>query len=75
MQTILFNHGSSIPRSEGAQMDDRFNIRESAALLRSIFPNYPEMRGEKPTPDLAEFLREYRAADAGKKPQAANATG
>jgi hypothetical protein len=54
-------------------MDDRFNIRESAALLRSIFPNYPEMRGEKPTPDLEEFLREYRAANAGNKPQVANA--
>ena len=54
-------------------MDDRFNIRESAALLHSIFPNYPEMRGERPTPNLAEFLREYRATDAGSRPQVAKA--
>ena len=31
------------------------------------------VRGEKPTPNLAEFLRDYRAADAGSKPQVANA--
>lgn len=35
---------------------------ESAALLRAIFPRYPDLRGAQPAPaDLAEWLRDYRA--------------
>jgi hypothetical protein len=34
---------------------------ESAALLREIFPNWPDQRGARPVPDLREFLERYRA--------------
>ena len=66
-----FNEGRPFrgeAKSGGAQMDDRFYIEESAALLRKIFPNYPDINGGKPTPNLAEFLREYRTAKAGNVP-------
>jgi len=36
------------------------SVEESAALLRAIFPAYPEVRDMKPPPNLKEFLREYR---------------
>lgn len=41
--------------------DDWFSLEESAALLRAIFPHYPDMRGMQPVPqDLKAWLREYR---------------
>jgi hypothetical protein len=48
-------------------MDDRFRIKESAALLRSVFPNYPDVRDGKPTPNLEEFLLDYRTAEIGNE--------
>lgn len=40
---------------------DVFHADESAALLREIFPNYPDLRGGRPIPDLGKFLAEIRA--------------
>jgi hypothetical protein len=41
--------------------EDRFHVDESAALLREIFPDYPDLRGCRPVPDLRNFLAEIRA--------------
>jgi hypothetical protein len=40
--------------------DDRFRVEESAALLREIFPDYPDLRGCRLAPDLRKFLDEFR---------------
>ena len=40
---------------------DRYMVEESRALLRYIFPNYPDVRERRPVPDAAKFLEEYRA--------------
>ena len=46
-----------IPNGNGK---DYFSVEESAALLRVIYPNWPDIRNPKPCPDLQEFLRKYR---------------
>jgi hypothetical protein len=40
--------------------DDWFTVEESRELLRVIFPNYPDLRGVRPVPNLKEFLQELR---------------
>ena len=40
--------------------DDRFTVEESAALLRAVYPNYPDLRGMKPVPEVGAFLRGLR---------------
>jgi hypothetical protein len=49
-------------------MSEKFNLEESAALLQDIFPHYPDVTSGKPMPNLGEFLREYRATQAGNEP-------
>jgi hypothetical protein len=39
---------------------DFVSVEESAALLRAIFPAYPDVHEMKLPPDLRKFLREYR---------------
>ena len=39
-----------------------FTLEESAALLRAIFPAYPELRDRRAVPDCAVFLLRLRAA-------------
>jgi len=41
-------------------------IEESGALLRAIFPRYPDLRGMKMAPDLRAFLHALRS---GGSPQ------
>ena len=41
--------------------DDKFSVEESAALLHAIFPNYPNIQGMKPAPEIGAFLRTLRA--------------
>lgn len=37
------------------------NVDESTALLRVIYPNYPDMRNARRSPgDLQKWLQEYR---------------
>jgi len=43
--------------------DDKLNVRESAALLHAIFPNYPEIQGMQPAPEIGAFLRTLRAGE------------
>lgn len=50
--------------SETMSDDDWFSPEESAALVRIIFPDYPGTRNPNPVPDLAEFLRAFRAKEA-----------
>jgi len=38
-----------------------WNVEESAALLRAIFPRYPDMRGMKRVLDLKAYLQTLRA--------------
>lgn len=40
----------------------KFNIAESAELLRYIFPNYPEVSGGRAVPDLWAFLSQSRTS-------------
>ncbi len=44
--------------------DDKFSVEESAALLRAIFPNYPDIQGMQPVPEIGTFLRILRAGVA-----------
>jgi len=44
--------------------DDRFTIEESAALLHAVYPNYPDLRGMKPMPEVGAFLQGLRTRDA-----------
>jgi hypothetical protein len=37
-----------------------FSIEESDALLHAIFPNYPDITGMKPAPEIGMFLRTLR---------------
>jgi len=43
--------------------DDKLSVEESAALLHAIFPNYPEIQGIKPAPEIGAFLRTLRAGE------------
>jgi hypothetical protein len=54
--------------------DDKFSIDESAALLRAIFPNYPDIRRMKPAPEFGAFLRMLRAAEPSRKSAASGGT-
>lgn len=36
--------------------NERFNVAESAALLRAIFPRYPDLDGMNPAPEISAFL-------------------
>ena len=38
-----------------------FSVEESLALLRRIFPNYPDLKDTEPIPDLETFLEAYRS--------------
>jgi hypothetical protein len=42
-----------------------FRIEESTALLRAIFPNYPDLQGMKPVPEIGAFLRTLRTDSCG----------
>ena len=42
-----------------------FRIEESTALLRAIFPSYPDLKGVKPVPEIGEFLRTLRTDSCG----------
>ena len=44
-------------------LPDNFSIEESEALLRAIFPNYPDIHGMKSVPESGAFLRALRAGD------------
>jgi hypothetical protein len=38
-----------------------FNVEESAALLREVYPRYPDLRGShRPPADIEQWLEEYR---------------
>jgi hypothetical protein len=41
-----------------------FTVGESTALLRAIFPRYPDLRGMKEIPENGEFLLELRSQSA-----------
>jgi len=41
--------------------NERFTVGESAALLRAIFPRYPELDGVKPVPEISAFLLASRS--------------
>ncbi|MGA2922991.1 MAG: hypothetical protein ABSE28_17940 [Candidatus Sulfotelmatobacter sp.] len=43
--------------------DDKFSVEESAALLHAIFPNYPDILGMKPAPEVGAFLWTLRAGE------------
>jgi hypothetical protein len=48
--------------------DDRFMIEESAALLRYIYPGYPDMRNSRrPPADLHRWLEEFRSRAAASE--------
>jgi hypothetical protein len=38
-----------------------FIVEESMALLRTIFPNYPDLKDMNPVPDRNRFLEAYRS--------------
>ncbi len=38
-----------------------FRVEESVALLRSIFPHYPDLREQQPAPEPDKFLEALRA--------------
>ena len=40
--------------------DADFSVEESEALLHAIFPNYPDVLGMKPAPEIGMFLRTLR---------------
>jgi hypothetical protein len=50
----------------GEENSIAFNAEESAALLRAIFPNYPDLRGVRPVPNVREFWEQYRDQQANK---------
>jgi hypothetical protein len=43
--------------------DDKLSAEESAALLHTIFPNYPDIQGMKPAPEVRAFLRALRGEE------------
>jgi hypothetical protein len=48
--------------------NERFDVRESAALLHAIYPGYPDLRGMKPAPEAGAFLLALRSP-AGEQDQ------
>ena len=46
--------------SDDRKSTDFVSVEESSALLRAIFPAYPDVHEMKLPPNLKEFLREYR---------------
>lgn len=48
-----------------AQDPNYFSVEESSALLRAIFPNYPDLHGMKPVPEIGAFLRTLRPDSCG----------
>jgi hypothetical protein len=44
-------------------MGTSFNVVESEALLRAIFPRYPDLRGMKQAPEPDAFLRVLRSTE------------
>ena len=40
--------------------NETFTVEESAALLHAVYPNYPDLRGMKPVPEVGAFLRGLR---------------
>ena len=40
--------------------NDRVTVEESAALLHAVYPNYPNVRGMKPVPEVGAFLQGLR---------------
>jgi hypothetical protein len=45
---------------DDAQDPNYFRVEESTVLLRAIFPNYPDLKGMKPVPEVRAFLRGVR---------------
>jgi hypothetical protein len=45
---------------------DEFSVEESSALLQAIFPNYADMQGRKPAPEIGAFLRALRSGELGE---------
>jgi hypothetical protein len=45
--------------SDDRKSTDSFSVEESAALLRAIFPAYPDIQEMMSPLKLMEFLREY----------------
>ena len=41
-----------------------FSVEESLALLRAIFPNYPDLNEIRPIPDLQRLLETCRTASS-----------
>ena len=46
--------------SDDRKSTDSVSVEESTALLRAIFPGYPDIQEMKSVANLNEFLREYR---------------
>jgi hypothetical protein len=44
-------------------MGASFSVVESEALLRAIFPRYPDLRGMKQAPEPGAFLRMLRSTE------------
>jgi hypothetical protein len=44
--------------------NETFTVEESAALLHAVFPNYPDLRGMKPVPEVGAFLQGLRTRDS-----------
>jgi len=44
--------------------NDWFTVEESAALLHAVYPNYPDLRGMKPVPEVGTFLQGLRTRDS-----------
>ena len=52
-------------RSKAERMNnDRFTVEESTALLHAVYPNYPDLRGMKPVPEVGAFLQGLRTRDS-----------
>lgn len=47
-------------KSDDRESTDSFSVEEGAALLRAVFPAYPDIQEMKSPPNLKEFLRDYR---------------
>lgn len=50
--------------NEERMNNDRFTVQESAALLHAVYPNYPDLRGMKPVPEVGAFLQGLRTRDS-----------
>jgi hypothetical protein len=48
---------------------EHFTVEESLALLRAIFPNYPDTRNPKAVPNPEEWLAEYRRTHPHPEPK------